>query len=385
MPWSETTPMDQRMRFIAKLESCEFTMTELCDAFGIARKTGYKWAERYAREGLGGLADRSRAPRRCPHATETRCVDALLEERQRHPRWGPRKLLARLHREHPEWPWPAVSTAGAILKRHGLVAERARRARHLSIPGRPLVEASLPNELWTTDFKGQFRLGDRRRCHSLTTLDRASRYLLGCRAQESVAMCEVQPAFESLFREFGLPWAILCDNGTPFAALQAPRRLSRLSVWWVRLGIVPIFTQPGHPEQNGAHERFHRTLKAATARPPQANLQAQQRAFDHFRWEYNTERPHEALDLAVPTERYYRSPRPYPEQLPQLEYPGHFEVRRVRAKGTINWRQHRPFFSESLAGEHVGLEEIDDGLWSIYLGEVLLGRYDERDGDLEWL
>jgi len=383
MPWSESTRMEQRRRFIEALESCEYTMTELCEAYGIARKTGYKWAERYAQEGLTGLADRSRAPCSCPHATEQRCVEALLEERRLHPRWGPRKLLARLRRRHPGWSWPAVSTAGAILRRHGLVQPRVRRARRRGGAEKPVVSASRPNDVWTTDFKGEFRLGNRQLCYPLTVMDSASRYLLGCRTRKSVAIAAAQPVFEDLFRTYGLPQAILCDNGGPFAAYRAPRRLSRLSVWWIRLGIEPIFIQPGHPEQNGAHERFHRTLKAATARPPRENFDAQQGAFDDFGHEYNFERPHEALELTMPAEHYRRSARPYPERLPKLEYPGHFEVRRVSSNGTITWRQQRLFLSESLIRTEVGLEEVDDGLWSIYLADTLLARYDERDGALQ--
>lgn len=385
MPWSETTRMDERRRFIELLESCRFTMTELCDSFGIARKTGYKWAERYVAAGLEGLEDRSRAPKRCPHATEQRCVEALVEERRRHPRWGPRKLLDRLGRRHPDWGWPAVSTAGEILKRHGLVPPRRRRSRRPTVFKKPEIRAAKPNDLWSTDYKGEFRLRNRRLCYPLTAMDHVSRYLLECRARESVAIAGARPVFEALFRRYGLPRAILCDNGSPFAAVQAPCRLSRLSVWWVRLGIVPIFIQPGHPEQNSAHERMHRTLKAETTRPPSATFNAQQRDFDRFRREYNSERPHESLEMDRPEERYESSIRPYPETVPEIDYPGHYEVRRVSRKGTIRWRQRQVFFSESLARERIGLEEVDEGLWSIYLADLLLGRYDERCGETEWL
>ena len=385
MPWSETTRMDERQRFIELLESCRFTMTELCESFGISRKTGYKWAERYVREGVAGLEDRSRAPKRCPHATEARCVEALVEERRRHPQWGPRKLLDRLRRRHPGWSWPAVSTAGAILKRHGLVRPRRRRSGRRGPLAKPEIQASRPNDLWSADYKGEFRLGDRRLCYPLTAMDHVSRYLLDCRARSSVAIAGAQPVFEALFRRFGLPRAILCDNGAPFASIQSPRRLSRLSVWWVRLGIVPIFTQPGRPDQNGCHERMHKTLKAETARPPRASFAAQQRRFDQFRHEYNTERPHETLEMDRPAEHYGPSPRTYPQTLPEPEYPGHYEVRIVRSKGSIRWRGREVFCSQTLAHQPLGLEEVDDGLWSIYLADLLLGRYDERSGDTEWL
>ena len=385
MPWSETTRMDERRRFIELLESCRFTMTELCESFGIARQTGYKWAERFVAGGFEGLEDRSRAPKGCPHATEHRCVEALVAERRRHPRWGPRKLLDRLERQHPAWGWPAVSTAGGILKRHGLVSSRRRRPRRSTIFKKPEIQAGEPNDLWTTDFKGEFRLGDRRLCYPLTAMDHISRYLFECRARESVAIAGARPVFEAMFRRFGLPRAILCDKGSSFAAVQAPCRLSRLSVWWVRLGIVPIFIQPGHPEQNAAHERMHRTLKAEATRPPSASFEMQQRSFDRFRREYNTERPHEALELDRPDEHYEPSERPYPETVPEIDYPGHYEVRRVSPKGTIRWRQRKVFFSESLARERIGLEEVDEGLWSIYLADLLLGRYDDQCGKTEWL
>lgn len=384
MPWSETTRMDQRLRFIHDFDSCRYTMSELCRLYGISRKTGYKWVSRYAEEGLKGLEDRSRAPRRCPHRTDPRCEAELIQERLRHPRWGPRKLLVRLKRRHPDWPWPAVSTAGAILKRHGLVEPRARR-RPCSMPSKPHIDAQVPNELWTVDYKGEFRTGDRCVCYPLTVVDYASRYLLGCTVCTSTSRQEAQPAMQALFEEFGLPRMILSDSGSPFAAARSPRRLSRLSVWWIKLGIQPICIQPGHPEQNGCHERLHRTLKAATVRPPASNLPNQQASFDRFRQEYNDERPHESLEMRYPAELYRPSPRPYPAQLGEVEYPGHFEVRRVSSKGEYYWRNRRIFLSEIFGGDWIGMEEIDDGLWSVYFANVLLGRYDEREDDFQGL
>lgn len=376
--------MEQRVRFIGDFESCRYTMSELCRLYGISRKTGYKWADRFSQEGIDGLKDRSRAPRDCPHRTDSRCVEALLEQRRRHPRWGPRKLLVCLRRKHPDWPWPAPSTAGDILKRHGLVKPRRRRRRRPSA-ARPVVFAEHPNDLWTADFKGEFRTGDRQLCYPLTVMDHASRYLLECRSQETTSIRQSQSAFVVLFREFGLPRRILTDNGPPFGAALSPRRLSRMAIWWIKLGIEPVRIQPGHPEQNGAHERFHRTLKAETARPPAGTLGAQQSRFDGFRREYNEHRPHEALDQQVPTERYEPSPRPYPERIPEVEYPGHYELRRVRQNGQIKWLGEMTFVSEILVGETVGLEEIDEGLWSMYFARVLLGRYDERDRSFEAL
>ena len=380
MPWSETTPMTERVRFIADLESTLYTMTELCDRYGISRTTGYKWAERFVADGLGGLEDRSRAPKSCPHQTEARVVEALVAARKKHPRWGPRKLLVILAKRHPEWSWPAVSTAGEILKRHGLVTPRRRRKR-AQPTRRPRFEVDSPNDLWTCDFKGEFRTGDRRYCYPLTIVDHHSRYLLGCEGQLSTATAGARAVFERLFRETGLPKAMLSDNGCPFSS-PALCGLSRLSVWWIKLGIEPLRIERGKPEQNGAHERMHRTLKAETTRPPAADLAAQQIRFDAFRKEFNDQRPHEALDQRPPAEFYEPSPRSYPDPLPQVEYPGHFEVRRVRRNGLIKWQGSDLFLSEVLAGESVGLEEVDDGIWSLHFRGQLLARFDERDRKL---
>lgn len=384
MPWKETTPMDQRMRFIAALSTCRWTMSELCRVYGISRKTGYKWATRYGEQGLDGLKDRSRRPMSCPHSTAERCEKALVVERQQHPTWGARKLLARLGRRNPDWPWPSPSTATALLKRHGLVTPRKRRRRRAG-PGRPHVEAPRPNDIWTADYKGEFRTGDRQMCYPLTVVDHRSRFVLACSSCRSTARSQAIPVFEEAFRTYGLPRRILTDGGSPFSSPRSPRRLSRLSVWWIKLGIEPLLIEPGHPEQNGRHERMHKTLKAETARPPAASLEAQEAAFDRFRREFNHERPHEAIGQVAPAELYARSPRPYPRRAPEVSYPGHFEVRRVRAKGEIRFQGQHHFVSQSLAREWIGLEEVDDGLWSVRFGSFLLGRYDERDATFEAL
>ena len=376
MPWRTTTPMSEKLRFIEDLETSLFTMTELCEQYGISRKTGYKWAERYVEEGPGGLEDRSRAPKH-PRRTERRVAEALIELRKTHPSWGPRKLLAVLANRKPTWRLPAPSTAGEILKRAGLVQPRRRRRRR-QYPGRKTIEVTGPNVLWTTDFKGKFLTGDRRYCHPLTVADYSSRYLLRCEGKRSEAGAGAYPVFEDLFRAKGLPEAILSDNGAPFSS-PALAGLSRLSVWWIKLGIQPLLIDPGHPEQNGVHERMHRTLKAETARPPASDLTSQQRCFDAFRECYNHERPHEALGQRPPAEFYQSSARPYPERLPDVEYPGHYEVRRVQKGGDISWQGQRLFVSEVLRGEPVGLEEVDDGVWSLFFSHVFLARFDARE------
>lgn len=382
MPWSETTPMKERVRFIADFEGGLFSLSELCQRYGISRKTGYKWIERFEAEGPKGLTDRSRAPHTCPHLTDSEVVGLLIDARLAHPRWGARKLIPWLAKRNRRLAWPSPSTGADILKRYGLVENR-RRKRRLNSLSKERTEPLLPNQLWTADFKGQFRTRDSRYCYPLTVADGFSRFLLGCRALASTQSQPTRRSFEDLFREYGLPEAIRSDNGTPFAAATAIGRLSRLSVWWIRLGIRPELIKPSHPEQNGSHERMHKTLKADTTRPPAGNRSAQQKKFDSFRREYNHERPHESLGQETPASLYEPSPRPFPDRLPQPEYPGHFEVRRVSRNGGIRWKTRWVNISHSLLEEYVGLEEVDDGVWSLYFGSVLLGRFHERTLTLE--
>lgn len=382
MPWDEATRMEQRERFIGDLDSCLYTMTELCERYGVSRKTGYKWAERYAAGGLEGLKDRSRAPKSCLGRTSEEVCDKLLDLRRSHPTWGPRKLLAWLGKREPEVSWPAASTAGGILKRHGLVESRGRARKPWPSLRRGVLEAEAPNDVWTGDFKGQFRTGDGRLCYPLTVADAHSRFLLGVQGLDTVSEAQSWPVFERLFREYGLPQAIRTDNGSPFAAMRAVARLSRLSVRWIKLGIALDRIDPGHPEQNGSHERMHRTLKRETTRPPAASRSTQQERFDRFRGIYNEQRPHEALGQRPPAELYRPSVRPYPAKMPEPDYPGHFEVRSVRGTGMIKWQGEFLFVSEALIGERVGLEETGDGVWTVCFGSVALARFDERERKL---
>jgi putative transposase len=375
MPWRRVTEVLERTRFVLEAERGEWSMAELCRRYGISRKTGYYWVRRYQSEGLAGLQTRSRRPHHNPRATAVEVVERVLKEKQRHPHWGPRKLLERLKREAPELRLPARSTAAEILKRAGLVKARRRR-RGGRFSGRVgLGEAEAPNALWTTDYKGQFRLGDGQLCYPLTILDRYSRYLLACEGRSSVRAKEARPVFERVFSEYGLPDRIGSDNGTPFGSI-ALGGLSRLGVWWLKLGIRLERIEPGHPEQNGGHERLHRTLKeeGLPRRPPCPDALAQQEAFNRFRTEYNEERPHEALDGCYPADCYQPSWRPYPEETPGLDYPAHFERRQVRGKGFIKWQGRLIYLSEVLDGEPVGLEEVEDGVWALYFGPLQLGK-----------
>jgi len=284
--------MNERVKFIARYLQNEESFVVMCEDAGISRKTGDKWVDRYEQGGVGALVDQSRAPRSHPHAVSAAMIDAIVALRRRHPRWGPRKLLAILRRRQPGPAWPVASTVGDILRRRGLV--RPRRRRRYSAPyAERLREYAAPKAIWCADFKGHFPVGDAR-CHPLTIMDGFSRYLLRCQALKRPLFMQTRWVFESAFREFGLPQTIRTDNGAPFSTLAAGG-LSRLAVWWIRLGIRPERIVPGRPDQNGRHERMHSTLKAETARPPRSSFRAQRHAFERFRREYNHERPHEAL------------------------------------------------------------------------------------------
>lgn len=376
MPWRETCAMEERMRFVAKVLGDEGTMTELCARYGISRKTGYKWLERYRQEGAGGLKERARAPHHHGLARPAEVVTAVLALKERWPLWGPRKLRAKLQAEQPELAVPAASTIGDWLRREGLT--QARRWRRRCPPySQPFVAVQAANDLWAVDFKGWFRTGDQQRCDPLTVSDGWSRYLLCCQAVGRPDHAHVQPVFEALFRQHGLPRAIRSDNGPPFASVGAGG-LSRLAVWWLKLGITVERIEPGQPQQNGRHERLHGTLKAATAAPPAATLAEQQRRFNRFRREYNEERPHEALDQQPPASRYWASPRRYPCPLREPVYAADQAVRQVRSNGEIKWGGELVFVSEALVGEPVAIAETETGDWRVSFAEVELGFIDRK-------
>ena len=299
MPWLETDPMVERLKFVQDAQSDRFTMAELCARHGVSRKTGYKWITRYAEEGRRGLGDRSRAPQTCPHRLAAATATLLVTARTAHPFWGARKLLATLKGTHPHiLEWPAASTVADLLAREGLVQQRRRR-RAATHPGVIPAVADAPNDLWTADFKGQFRTGDHAYCYPLTVADLASRFLLTCHGLRSTTCELAKPVFERAFREYGLPRAIRTDNGVPFAT-AAIHGLSFLNVYWMQLGIAHQRIHPASPQENGAHERMHRTLKRQAIKPVRQTCAAQQRDFDAFRREYNDERPHEALGQTTP-------------------------------------------------------------------------------------
>jgi len=377
MPWLEIAPMQQRERFIADYRLGLYTMTELCQRYSVSRNTGYETLRRWEEGGRAALHDRSRAPHHCPHRIAEDVAERICAARRAHPDWGPRLLIGWLERQAPDVHWPAPSTAGDLLARCGLVKKRRRRRPHLH-PGVVPPVTHAPNDLWTADFKGHFRTRDGIYCYPLTIADLHTRYLLTCQGLLTTKGVGVRASFEQAFRTYGLPRAIRTDNGVPFATTGI-HGLSRLNVWWMRLGIQHQRSRPATPQDNAAHERMHKTLKRGACRPPRGSLAAQQRAFNTFRREYNDERPHQHLDGRAPGDRYHCSPRLYPAQLPPLEYPGHFLVKRVTNAGTFRFKHRLLFIANALKQHHIGLEEVDNGIWSIYFNHVLLARLDERD------
>ncbi len=383
MGWKETCAMEERFKFIQEYQAEEWSFADLCRRYGVSRQTGYKWVGRYREEGIDGLRDQSRAPEHHPNEVIPEVAEAVLRMRREHPQWGPLKLRSRLQREAPEIVWPAASTMGELLKRSGLSSPR-KRHRKATPSQSPLSHVTAANQVWSADFKGWFRCGDGSRCDPLTITDGYSRFLLRCQSLAGTDEARVKGVMEAAFREYGPPDAIRTDNGEPFASVGIGG-LSGLSVWWIKLGIRPERIRPGKPQQNGRHERMHRSLKEATARPPAANLRAQQRAFDRFREEYNWERPHAALEMRTPAELYIASGREYPARLLEPDYSGEWESRSVGPCGTLRWRNDKIFVGKVFAGERIGLEPIADGQWRLWFFAYPLALFDEAAGKVQRL
>lgn len=378
MPWRIADPMSIRLEFVAEAFARRRSIAVLCAQYGISEKTGYKWLARFRAHGPAGLADASHTPHGCPHQTPDVQRELLCAARRAHPTWGARKLRVVLAAAHPTLAWPAASTITTLLDRAGLIRHRARRQGLGTLGGArgPAGSVTAPNALWTMDYKGQFRTGDGRWCYPLTVVDAHSRFLLACVAHRAPETDAAHTVLAACFRRYGLPAAILSDNGPPFGAPRAPRGFSRLTLWLRTLGITPHFTVPGHPEHNGRHERLHRTLKRDALRPPAASLRTQQARFDAFRHTYNTARPHEALGQTPPAAHFVPSTRAYPTHPPPLEYPTHFLARRVTAAGLV-WVHHEDIYvSQTFAGYTVGLDPIAPTQWDVYFAEYLLGTLD---------
>jgi transposase InsO family protein len=380
MPWKECSVMDERLRFVARLLDGE-AMSEVCREFGISRKTGYKIFSRYREHGAEALTDRSRRPVRYANQLPSQIESLIVTLKQEKPHWGARKIRELLVRRLAgDIRIPAKSTIHAVLHRHGLV-KGLRRPRHRAT-GTPLSPGLAPNDLWCADFKGEFKLGDGEYCYPLTVTDHASRYLLLCEALDSTREDLTITAFEQLFLERGLPAAIRSDNGVPFASPNALFNLSKLSVWWLRLGIDIERIKPGHPQQNGRHERMHLTLKKEATRPPGMNSLQQQARFDAFMDEFNNERPHEALAMKMPAEAYLPSTRPY-RGLPDLTYPLHDKDVLVTACGRICMHRKKINISHVMAGQRVGIKEVDEGIWIVSFMQYDLGYIDLEQKTLQ--
>lgn len=376
MSWKETCAMEQRMKFVRLWLSGKYTKVELCKQFNISRPIGDKWIRRFLEEGESGLADRSRAPRRQPKATAAWQCERIIAMREKRPSMGSKKIIEILKRFHPGIDWPAYSTGHEILRRAGLVRPRKTRLR-VPRDTQPFRDCDRPNAVWSVDFKGQFRTGNGKWCYPLTLTDNYSRYLIACEGLRSTKRVLTEPLITRAFKEYGLPVAIRSDNGAPFASVGLGG-LSRLSMGWIKLGIHHERTDPGRPDQNGRHERMHRSLKAEAINPPEKNMAKQQRVFDDFIRHFNEERPHEALHNAVPADYYAPSAKPYPSKPEAIEYGEEFTVRRVRQSGEIKWKGSLVYVSEVLAKEPIGLEPIDDGLWKVHFSFQHIGTFDER-------
>ncbi|MEQ1875657.1 MAG: IS481 family transposase [Bdellovibrionia bacterium] len=370
--------MNERMHFVTRLEAGD-RMTDLCREYGISRKTGYKFWERYRKLGPKGLFDESKKPFRHPQQISEEAKKLVLDLKREKPTWGPRKIFEQLSRRHPGVRIPSRPTIYLLLDRNGLVKKRGHR-RTLKASGTRITLALAPNELWCADFKGEFRLGNREYCYPLTITDHFSRYLLGVEALENTKALPAHGVFESVFRQYGLPKAILSDNGSPFGSVGL-FGWSRLSLWLMRLGIEIQRIEPGHPEQNGRHERMHLTLKQETTRPSGQTILQQQEKFDKFRDDFNTDRPHEGLGMKYPAQIYSASPRPFPEELSIPEYPLHDLTKTVLAGGFIQigrfrGKVERFHLGQAFIGQRVGLREEESGLWRVSFLKYDLGFYD---------
>ncbi len=373
----ETHVVKERLAFVHDLTSGHWSMTELCERYGVSRPTGYKWIARHAAEGGAGLDDRSRAPQRCPHRT-SEALEALIVAARQEYGWGAKKLWRVLRTRHPHRVWPARSAVNAILERHTLLHKNRRRQKWAH-PGAVGLSTQRPNQIWPADFKGHFLLGDGQYCYPLTVTDHFSRRVLACHGLRSVKTREAKPVFRALFREVGLPEAIRTDNEVPFASTGI-HGLAVLNVWWMQLGIVHQRITPASPQENGTHERMHRELKRETTRPAAGSLRAQQRRFDAFCQRYNDERPHEGIGDRTPSALWSPSLRVYPERPMPPDYPLQMEVRRVSTAGTFRLHSRQPFLSHALGGQDIGLEEVGDGIWNIVYYSTLLGKIDVRTG-----
>ena len=378
MPWKETTTMDQKIEFICEWRTSKYTISELCKSFGISRPTGYRLIDQFEKYGYEGLRVQSRAPRKHPNATKDSTVKAILELKGKYPRWGAKKIKKLLFNDYPEENIPSVITIHNILKKNGLVCPQKKMRRVK--PSFPIFDPKVCNEVWSADYKGKFLMGNKKYCHPLTIADSKSRFLFSAKAHYREDFKSVKAEFTNVFRKYGLPEQIHTDNGSPFGSVQAIQRFTRLSYWFIEQGILPVFSDPAHPEQNGRHERMHRDLKAACAQPSSFDLRSQQRKLNSFVKEYNTIRPHEALNMETPLNQHNFSTRPFSEKIKTYDYPPNMKVMKVTQNGSIRWKSYFwVYMTQSLTSKYIGAEHIGNEIWKVYYRDVFLGYFNEKE------
>ena len=378
MPWKETTTMEQKVEFICEWRTEKYAITELCKAFGISRPTAYKMINRFKNFGIEGLRERSSSPRIHPNKTKESIEETILILKEKYPRWGAKKIRRLLFNVCAEQDIPSVVTVHNILARNGLVLpqKRLRRVK----PVFPIFDPQECNEVWSADYKGKFLMGNKIYCHPLTIADSKSRYLFAAKGHYHESLKSVKAEFTRVFRQYGIPNQIHTDNGSPFGSVRSIQRFTQLSYWFIDLGIIPVFSDPAHPEQNGRHERMHRDLKAACAKPSAYDLKAQQRRLNHFVKEYNHERPHEALGLETPASVHSFSTRPFPERISEFNYEPNNKVMKVTQNGAIRWKSyHWVYLTAALKRKYVGVEELGNGIWKVTYRNVFLGYFDEKN------
>ena len=378
MPWKDTTTMEQKIEFICEWRTGKYTITELCRGFGISRPTAYKLINRFENQGYEGLREQSRAPSKHPNATGENIVKSIIKLKEKHKFWGAKKIRVLLFKEHPKEMIPSVVTVHNILKKNGLVCpqKRLRRVK----PVFPIFDPKSCNEVWSADYKGKFLMGNKIYCHPLTIADSKSRFLFTAKGHYKENLKSAKAEFTKVFRKYGIPKQIHTDNGSPFGSVRAIQRYTQLSYWFIELGITPVFSDPAHPEQNGRHERMHRDLKAACAKPSAYDLKAQQRRLNRFVKEYNHIRPHEALNMKTPAQAHNFSTRPFPERITHFDYDYNHKVIKVTQNGAIRWKSYYwVYLTIALKGKFVGVEELGNGIWKVFYRNVFLGFFNERE------
>ena len=378
MPWKQTTPMEQKIEFICEWRSGKYTITDLCEHFGISRPTAYKLISRFEKMGFDGLRESSRAPRNHPNQTSKKITDSILNLKKKYPRWGAKKIRVLLFNELPNEDLPSVVTVHNILKKNGFVSTK-KRMRRIK-PVFPIFDPEECNEVWSADYKGKFLMGNTIYCHPLTIADSKSRFLFSAKGHYKETLKEAKAAFTKVFRKYGIPKQIHTDNGSPFGSVRAIQRFTQLSYWFIELGITPVFSDPAHPEQNGRHERMHRDLKAACAKPSAYDMKAQQRRLNAFVKEYNHVRPHEALGMKTPAQVHSFSTRPFPEKIEHYDYHHEWKTLKVTQNGAIRWKSYYwVYLTAALKGKYVGIEPVGNGIWRVYYRNIFLGFFDETN------